>query len=191
MRSLNRIGRVPASVPLAADDVVEFHAARLLLLLHLCGTSGRIDGLTKLAKLDFFARYPDFFAVAKAADAPLSSVQQSTTQALTHDAVESAMVRHHYGPWDKRYYHILAHLESKGLISVSKEKRAFRILLTPQGTERAKTLTNRPSFETLVARMRDLKKAFGSKTGTWLKNRVYQLFDKEVGRRQLGEVIHK
>jgi len=52
----------PISLPLAADDILEFHAARLLLLLEICGTAGRIDGLTKMAKLDFFKRYLDFLA---------------------------------------------------------------------------------------------------------------------------------
>jgi hypothetical protein len=191
MKSLNRIGMVPASIPLAAEDVVEFHAARLLLLLSLCGTSGRIDGLTKLAKLDFFARYPDFFAAAKAATQTRTATLQATVPSAPVDAVESAMVRHHYGPWDKRYYHVLAHLEAKGLIQVSKDGRAYRIVLTDQGRERAKTLTVRPSFEALAARMRDLKKTFGGRTGTSLKNLVYQLFEEEVGRRSLGQVIRR
>ncbi len=65
MKSLNRIGQCPVSLPLSADDILEFHAARLLLLLSVCGVSGRIDGLTKMAKLDFFARYPAFFETAR------------------------------------------------------------------------------------------------------------------------------
>ncbi len=35
------------------------------------------------------------------------------------------MIRHHYGPWDKRYYHILAYLESKQLIQIVKHKNSF------------------------------------------------------------------
>jgi hypothetical protein len=191
MKSLNRIGMASVSIPLAAEDLVEFHAARLLLLLNLCGVSGRIDGLTKLAKLDFFARYPDFFAAAKASTEPQFEKSQATISPASGEAVESAMVRHHYGPWDKRYYHVLAHLEAKGLILVSKEGRAFRIVLTGAGRDRAKTLAERPSFQLLAARMRELKKVFGARTGTSLKNLVYQLFDEEVGRRPLGQVIRK
>jgi hypothetical protein len=37
MRSLNRVGTQPVSLPLSADDIVEFHAARLMLLMHICG----------------------------------------------------------------------------------------------------------------------------------------------------------
>jgi hypothetical protein len=109
MKSIRHAGDSPVSLPLAADNIVEFHAARLLLLVSLCGTANRIDGLTKMAKLDFFVRYPDFFAVAKKDQTPVPQ---------DHEAVESAMVRHHYGPWDKRYYHILAYLESKQLIEL-------------------------------------------------------------------------
>jgi hypothetical protein len=117
MKSINQLGFAPASLPLSPDNVVEFHAARLLLLISLCGTGGRIDGLTKMAKLDFFVRYPDFFAVAKK-DAVRSSESE--------ESVESAMVRHHYGPWDKRYYHVLAYLEAKQLISIAKKKSSFQ-----------------------------------------------------------------
>jgi hypothetical protein len=191
MKSLNRIGVVPASAPLAADDIVEFHAARLLLLLSLCGTSGRIDGLTKMAKLDFFARYPEFFAVAKSATESKNDKQQLAIPSVPTDAVESAMVRHHYGPWDKRYYHVLAHLEARGLIEVSKKGKAYRIVLTAPGRERAKLLAERPSFAVLASRMRDLKKTLGGRSGTSLKNLVYQLFEEEVGRRSLGQTIRR
>jgi hypothetical protein len=100
MKSLNRLGARSVSLPLSADDIVEFHAARLLLLLSVCGVAGRIDGLTKMAKLDFFARYPDFFEVARAASTPTGSDTGIRTDEADL-AVESAMVRHHYGPWDK------------------------------------------------------------------------------------------
>lgn len=182
MRSLNRLGTQPASLPLAADDVLEFHAARLLLLLSTCGVSGRIDGLTKLAKLDFFARYPDFFDVARG---------QAMGRTSPGRTIESAMVRHHYGPWDKRYYHVLAQLEAKGLIQVSKEKKTYRIALTDLGREHAKRLAALPSFNSLVARMKEIKKTFGGLSGSSLKDMIYSIFDREVGQRPLGEMIKR
>lgn len=185
MRSLNRLGTRPASLPLAADDIVEFHAARLLLLILLCGVAGRIEGLTKMAKLDFFSRYPDFFEAAAGERSKEAPVAEPTA------AVESAMVRHHYGPWDKRYYHVLAHLEAKQLIKVSKVKKTYVIALTDLGKDRAKRLAEKASFAPLVARMREIKKVFGSRTGSALKNMIYNLFDSEVGRRPLGEMIEK
>ncbi|HEY9235233.1 MAG TPA: hypothetical protein VIP08_09390 [Phenylobacterium sp.] len=184
MKSLAHLGSQAASLPLAADDILEFHAARLLLLMHVCGTSGRIDGLTKMAKLDFFTRYPDFFEVARAAIEPGDAAPPGVD-----DAVESSMVRHHYGPWDKRYYQVLGALEAKQLITVTKHKQSFQIGLSPLGKERAKVLAARPSFQDLIARQREVKKVFGSKSGTFLKDLIYRLFDKEVGKRTLGQVI--
>lgn len=191
MKSLNRLGARPASLPLAADDVLEFHAARLLLLMHICGIAGRIDGLTKMAKLDFFARYPDFFEVARAAVGKAPERTDDDVSQPAVDAVEASMVRHHYGPWDKRYYHVLAALESKQLIHVVKQKKSYQISLTHLGRERAKMIAERPSFTPLVQRMRQVKSVFGSRSGTFLKDLIYRLFDAEVGRREMGKVIRR
>jgi hypothetical protein len=193
MRSLNRVGTQPMSLPLSADDIVEFHAARLILLMSICGTNGRIDGLTKMAKLDFFARYPDFFEVARAAVSSKSDENDDLHKAvrLVEETVESAMVRHHYGPWDKRYYHVLAHLEAKGLITVSKDGKSYRIALTDLGRDRAKALAAKPSFAPLVNRMREVKETFGKKNGNFLKTLIYRLFDEQVGRRPMGETISR
>lgn len=188
MKSLDRVGSWPAALPLPADDLVEFHAARILLLLSQCGTAGRrINSLTKFAKLDFFARYPDFFLEARRAsglDPPLQSEPLTTDE-----AIESAMVRHHYGPWDKRYYQVLGHLEARQLITVCKEGSSYQIALTDLGAEKAGQIAKLPSFQLLVLRMKDIKKAFGGKSGSFLKNLIYRVFDEEVGRRRLGETI--
>jgi hypothetical protein len=182
MKSIRHIGNHSVSMPLAADNIVEFHAARILLLIKLCGTAGSIDGLTKLAKLDFFVRYPDFFDTARAVSAPDS-------KPVLDASVESAMVRHHYGPWDKRYYHVLAYLEARQLIQVAQDGKTFRISLTPQGTQAAADLSSRVSFASLVRRMQEVKKVFGAKSGTTLKNLIYKMFDAEVAKRPLGQMI--
>jgi DNA-binding PadR family transcriptional regulator len=101
------------------------------------------------------------------------------------------MVRHHYGPWDKRYYHVLAHLEAKRLIAVTKKGSSYRLALTDLGRERAKSLMDRPSFGPLVQRMQEIKMTFRNRTGSSLKNLIYELFDQEVGRRPMGQVIRQ
>ena len=101
------------------------------------------------------------------------------------------MVRHHYGPWDKRYYHVLAQLEAKRLIKVEKDKNAYRLMLTDLGKERAKALAAKPSFAPLIERMREIKKTFGSKSGSSLKDLIYRLFDEEVGQQRMGQVIRQ
>lgn len=181
MRSARTLGNMPVSLPLAADDITELHAARLLLLLHHCGASDKIDGLTKLAKLDFFVRYPNFFErIARHLDQAATAVTQQ---------MESAMVRHHYGPWDKRYYQILGFLEARGLMTVVKHNHSYEFALTPLGHDKVGALSKSDAFRPLVDQMKAVRKLLGRKSGTQLKNLVYEVFDAEVKQRKLGELI--
>jgi hypothetical protein len=181
MKSLKNINDTPAGLPLAADDLLEFHAARLLLLFKVCGIAGRIDGLTKMAKLDFFVRYPQFFNEAcNALGLPVEAVEAT---------VESSMIRFHYGPWDDRYYHVLAYLEATGLLEVAKVKNAFTLKLTDQGQIAANQLAGEPSYASLVEQMKRVKKSLGGKAGSSLKKLIYTVFEKEVGQRPFGETI--
>jgi hypothetical protein len=50
---------------------------------------------------------------------------------------------------------------------------------------------DRPSFGPLVQRMQEIKKTFRNRTGSSLKNLIYELFDREVGRRPMGQVIRQ
>jgi hypothetical protein len=181
MKSLNELAKLPVGMSLLADDIIEFHAARLLLLLGLCGTKDRIDGLTKLAKLDFFVRYPQFFDKACAAfGEQIKSASNS---------VESSMVRHHYGPWDHRYYEILAYLRSRGLIQITKEGNTYHFNLTSVGKEHVKQLSKEPAYDQICEQMRRVKSAFGKKAGSTLKTLIYNVFEQEVAQKSLGEVI--
>lgn len=181
MKRIRDLADAPVSQLLVAEDVMEFHAARVLLLLRHCGTSGkRIDSLTKMAKLDFFVRYPSFFAVAAASEG----------KSVPPEAAEgSRMVRYHYGPWDKRYYQLLGYLEALGLLAISRKGNSFRLALTDNGVRVADELSGSRPFEVLVDHMKQVKRVLGGKSGTRLKNLVYELFDEEVGKRSLGEVI--
>ncbi len=182
MKSIRNLADLPAGRSLLADDLLEFHAARLLLLHRVCGVSGRIDGLTKLAKLDFFVRYPAFYA---AACQVLGQTEPPQTGGL-----EAPMVRHHYGPWDKRYYHILAFLEGTRLLSVTTQPNgSYRFVLTPEGVAIADSLLNAEPYEEVVTQMRHVKRVLGHRSGDWLKKFIYSQFDKEVANRLLGEVI--
>jgi hypothetical protein len=181
MKSITELSKLPVGISLLADDMVEFHAARILLLIGLCGVSNRIDGLTKLAKLDFFVRYPQFFDKACVAIGEDSKSAQSS--------VESSMIRHRYGPWDHRYYEVLAYLRSRGLIQISKEKNTYKFKLTDIGKQRMKELMEKPSYERICEQMRRVKKTFGSRAGSTLKKLIYEIFEQEVSQKSLGEVI--
>lgn len=181
MKSLHKLAKLPAGLSLLADDIIEFHAARLLLLLGLCGVSSRIDGLTKLAKLDFFVRYPQFF------DKACATLGEQVQSAST--SIESSMVRYHYGPWDHRYYEILAYLRSRGLIQIRKDGNTYKFNLTELGKQQMKQLAQDPSYGDLCSQMRRVKDAFGTKPGSKLKNLIYKIFSEEVAQKSLGEVI--
>jgi len=184
MKSLRHHAQKPAATALMADDVLEFHAGRLVLLLSTCGgPTATINGLTKMAKLDFFVRYPDFFDVVQ------EKPQTRTAKGL--ESVEAAMVRHHYGPWDKRYYHVLAYLEAKDLITIKKTGKSFRLALTKTGKAAAKALAASAPFETLLIHMRRVAAEFSGKTGNELKSMIYATFDQEVGKKALGDVIER
>lgn len=181
MRSMKNLDRIPGGMPLLADDVLEFHASRLVLLLDVCGTKDRIDGLTKLAKLDFFVRYPNFFEEA------CTFLKKEHVKVF--DAVESSMVRYHYGPWDRRYYQILAYLESRQLLSVEKIESSYVFTLSESGKDIARKLRSKSSFDPLVTQMKQVKRVFGARSGSSIKNLIYQLFDTQVAQLELEEVI--
>ena len=182
MRSILNLWQYPAGRPLVSDDITEFHAARLLLLLQYCGANSHIDGLTKLAKLDFFVRYPEFFE--KVSRYMGKSIKSST------EHIESKMIRYRYGPWDKRYYDILSYLKSKDLIQVGKDKKgSFRFQLTERGKEIALNVAKQKEYILLIDQMKRVKKILGSKSGSKLKNLIYEVFEEEVAHKPLDEVI--
>lgn len=181
MKSMSNLQQQPASIPLLSDDILEFHAARLLMLVKLCGSGDRIDGLTKMAKLDFFVRYPLFFAAACRA--------RGKNPGEVSDAVESRMVRYHYGPWDQRYYHVLAYLAARELLRIEKHGKTFGLSLTSVGSEIATELARHPAFEEIAGQMKLVRAEFGKLSGSGLKKLIYEVFSKEVGERTMGEVI--
>src|SRR5438094_599330 len=107
--------RQPRPIP-EGDDSLEFHAARLLLLLFYSrGKTKKIEGRTKLAKMDFLVRYPTYLAEA-------ARIKKVETSIKTTARPESLMIRYRYGPWDARYYNIFAYIVAKGFIEIEPNK---------------------------------------------------------------------
>lgn len=187
MESLKTIDSLSTGRTLIADDLIEFHASRLLLLVMLCGIQNRavgtyrIEGLTKLAKLDFFVRYPEFFQRAAAH----FNVSVNATAA----PADSKMIRFHYGPWDKRYYQVIPYLEARNLLTVAKVGNSYHFSLTPKGSAIGQQLNADPAFASLAARMKEVKRVLGARSGSSLKDLVYALFEEEVGAKKLNTTI--
>jgi hypothetical protein len=181
MKSILNVASQPAAIPIVADELVEFHSSRLLLLLVYCGTGGRIEGLTKLAKLDFFVRYPSFFWTLA------NELGESVRRPV--ETVESPMIRFHYGPWDKRYYQVLSYLEARHLIEVRKMKATFVFSVTEEGKAVAKQLAQSRAFSELIQHMKSVKHLLGGRSGSAIKQLIYRVFDAEITHRKLGDLI--
>jgi hypothetical protein len=168
------------------DAIPEFHSARILVLLATCGEGSprRIAGRTKLAKLDFFLRYPSF--LARALDA-VQSPGPAATQPRA-DEPEAPMIRYRYGPWDPRYGAFIGLLEARGLVRVG-GSRVDTIALTGLGSRTAARLLALDEFSELGERGERLGAEFASWTGSALKDLVYELFPHEVGDLRMRERI--
>jgi hypothetical protein len=148
--------------------------ARILLLINAFSRQQEgLQGRTKLAKLDFLLRYPEFFERAlihKGVDATEASEVTSD-----RNPVEQRMVRFRYGPWDPSYFALLGSLIGRGLIEVIPYSRGLGYRATGTGMALARELSEDPAFEQLARRSELLKRHF-NQTGATLKKMVYELF---------------
>ncbi|MFD9288432.1 hypothetical protein ACFWBV_09015 [Streptomyces sp. NPDC060030] len=151
----------------------------LLLIDRFTGARKGLDGLTKLAKLDFLLRYPamlDRLMVGDGISWP-PGVQPTSAERL---AVESRMTRYKYGPWDQRYYGILGSLVARDLITYRAPDRAeFRI--TASGAVAAAMLAETDEWAVVAKRVNLLKKHF-NKSGSSLKTLIYDRLPDAVDR---------
>ena len=157
------------------DESPDLHAARLLLLIDAFAGEGEgaIEGLTKLAKLDFLLRYP--VMLERALEAKGRSTQGVRLAEHERLSVESEMVRYRFGPWDHRYRRFLNVLMGKGLVSVGIEGRKVVISATEEGSERAQRLAGDELFEQYTRRAQLIKRHFDL-TATNLMKFIYDTF---------------
>lgn len=153
--------------PLDTED----HVARLLLLTSAFALRDRsLDGLTKIAKLDFLLRYPRFLRMFLVDDGlgELLDVVNAGDEVL-----ETRMIRYKYGPWDESYYSILAALLGKGLVQRVKGRGSIAIITTELGEEIAAQLRLLPTWVAMSERCDVLAEHYDL-TGNALKERIYE-----------------
>lgn len=166
----------------ARGHSLDGHTGRVLILLRHFGTTPDkpLEGLTKLAKLDFLMRYPVFtdqLLRDLGADWELGT-EPSDSEKF---AVESRMVRYKYGPWDDRYYPVLGTLVGLGLIAVSKKGRTLVMSLTDAGAELATDLADQEDWDQVDRRASFLSRHFNV-TGSRLKKLIYTKLPEVVDR---------
>jgi hypothetical protein len=110
----------------------ELHEARLILLLYAAAGKGvkthAVEGIMKLAKMDFLLRYPNVLARALETISETKKRAKKLAESLSdeqRDTIEGRMIRFRYGPWDKRYRRWLAVLVAKNLVEVTKDGRTI------------------------------------------------------------------
>lgn len=172
---------------LEADDAL--HLGRLLVLIDtFAGRAGdkQIEGLTKLAKLDFLLRYPDYLERALVARDVRPTI---AVEDFERHSIEAHMVRFKYGPWDHRYRRFLNTLAGRGLVAVGTSGRTIMIGLTQRGREAAESLREEPEYGAIGQRAILLKRHLDL-SATTLMEFVYKTFP-EVASLRLGETIEQ
>ncbi len=165
------------------DSKPDLHAARLLVLISAysgASPGDSVEGLTKLAKLDFLLRYPVMLERALAAKG--RSTRDVQLEEYERLSVESEMVRYRFGPWDHRYREVLNILVGKGLVTVSVEGRKVVITLTDRGRTLASELEASPAFQDYARRSTLLKRHFDVQATTLMRF-IYETFPEVVSLR--------
>lgn len=158
--------------------------ARLLLLVAGFTTRTRgLQGRTKLAKLDFLLRYPQYLRRALAIRAP----QASSPFGETPETIESRMIRFRYGPWDPAYFALLGSLIGRALIESRPGRHGYEYWVTPQGADLASRIGAAEAWAPTLEAVRLLKRHFDL-SGSSLKDFVYEHFP-EVTRQEWGRLL--
>ena len=164
------------------SEAIEYHAARVLILLAaMAPRRGPLEGFTKLVKLDFLLRYPQFLGrlLAGSGERWPDGLEPNAAEQL---AVDLPMIRYKYGPWDDRYYPILGYLIGTGLADVTKTRGTLTIRLTDSGRTVARKLSDDPAWDVVARRANVLRQHFGKLSGNAIKDRIYRELPDVVDR---------
>ncbi|MEU4295328.1 hypothetical protein AB0E63_44515 [Kribbella sp. NPDC026596] len=157
-----------------------YHQARVLLLTAAVaaapGHQRKLDGLTKLAKLDFLVRYPALAPVILDA-LPWDDERLHLTDRERIDPtdVEAPMVRYKYGPWDDRYHPVIGALVSRGLLRyLAGRKGSVALAPTKLGRSLAAELLSSEEWHDVALRCQAIAEASPNKSGAELKDLIYE-----------------
>lgn len=178
---------VKASANVEQDD--NFHLSRLLILLqsNLGKKNKPIDGIMKLAKLDFLLRYPNCLErVLRDLDRQ-SLLRQYHSDEESRN-IESRMIRFRYGPWDDRYRRWIGLLVARGLAETYLQGRTVKVGLTTTGKDLAVQFREISEFEAIAQRSDIVAKAVGAFPATKLKDYIYKVFPEIIDMRWGDEI---
>lgn len=163
------------------EDYVELHAGRLLILIMIAGKGTKkrkIKSRTKLAKLDFFLRYP--YYLKKASEILQKDIIHSIDSPLELP-IDPSMIRYVYGPWDQRYYNVFNYLIARNLINIRKDAQSVdNFYLTIVGKSLAESLMQTTAYEYMTNVAKIVNSLFKNWSGNKLKMFIYESFPEIV-----------
>ncbi len=171
------------------DKNEDIHLGRLLILINAFSeedNSKKIEGLTKLAKLDFLLRYPNYLEIAlrergrKKFDLQIKEYERTS--------VESKMVRYKYGPWDFRYRKFINLLIGKGLVEYEQKGKTINIGITKRGKDITNSLIESKLFDSVNIRANLIRKNFDIGASALMRF-IYSTFP-EIGDLKMGSNIN-
>jgi hypothetical protein len=183
---------VKAAAQLEKQD--DFHLARLLLLLNAYDSSSKnsIEGITKLAKLDFLLRYPTCLDRVLKSQTKAKSIKLAEAARPIEEkevrTIESKMIRFRYGPWDDRYRRWIGLLVAKGLVIAFLDNKTVNLKVTEAGKLIASQLAAQSEFQQLSTRSELVVKLVGKMAATALKNYIYEIVP-EITAMKWGDEI--
>jgi hypothetical protein len=168
----------PEALRWLVEDLA-YHQARVLLLVRAVaeepGHSRKLDGLTKLAKLDFLVRYPALAGIVLD-DLAAGDVRMhlSSDEISAPTEVDDPMIRYRFGPWDDRYYPVIGALVSRGLLRYLKGRNgSVALSATAAGKKFADSLADEPLWSDVADRCKAVAQASVGLSGNALKERIY------------------
>ena len=165
----------------AVENSDEFNEARLLLLLKAAAGKEEVakplEGIMKLAKMDFLLRYPNMLvrALNVIGESKKSALAAAAIPEEDRDTIEARMIRFRFGPWDPRYRRWLSILVAKQLAIVYREGRTVKIQLSKKGLAMAEQLAEVEAFKPLAERARVVNLAVGNMPSTKITAFVYKI----------------
>ena len=154
--------------------------ARLMILIDdLCGVqhNKKIDGINKLAKLDFLLKSPSYLKKG------LTKLRTNITiniESFELDSIESKTNLYRYIPWDENYRKILNIIIARDLVNISFEKDDYFIQISHKGILIAEELKQDRYFKEFVNRSKIISTHFGSYSEGFL-NSFFEKYFPEIG----------
>ncbi len=171
-----------------SDDL---HMTRLMLLIAAAskwkGTK-KIEGITKLAKMDFLLRYPNCLSAALTLKGKSPQSLGIVFSRHESNTIESKMIRFRYGPWDGRYRRWISLLKAKGLVAVYTKGRTVILEATEKGEKFADQISQLPTHQEVSIRSVAVVKIFGRMSATGLMKFIYESFP-ELNDMRWGDEI--